>query len=258
MHNPNAGGLQTGTEYLRRTQYQRRQVQPGTDRHAPLGSGTWADRHCYGSLDVIYSPRVAEKRAFTAGVSRDIDKSRFVKCNWHNFYRGAQELIPGDSPKPRGNVVTTHSFVDADHVGNWVTRRLQTGILIFVSRAPMIWYSKQLNTVETSTFGSEIVAMKISVELIEALKYKLIMFGILIDGLTHVFCNNEAMTKNTIYPEPTLKKKHYAIAYHRAREAVVAGTIRVTKEEGKTNLADVLTKPLPQITRDYLCNKFMY
>ena len=56
----------------------------------------------------------------------------------------------------------------------------------------------------------------------------------------------------------TLKKKHNAIAYHRAREAVAAGMIRVTKEDGKTNLADVLTKPLPQITREYLCDKFMY
>jgi hypothetical protein len=39
---------------------------------------------------------------------------------------------------------------------------------------------------------------------------------------------------------------------------VAAGTIRVTKEDGKTNLADVLTKPLAQVTRDFLCNRFMY
>ncbi len=35
----------------------------------------------------------------------DIDESRFVKCDWHDFYRGAQESIPGDAPEPRGNVV---------------------------------------------------------------------------------------------------------------------------------------------------------
>ena len=148
--------------------------------------------------------------------------------------------------------------MDADHAGNWVTRRSQTGILIFVNRAPIMWYRKQQNTVETSTFGSEFVALKISVELIEALRYKLRMFGIPIDGPTNVFCDNDAVTKNTIYPESTLKKKHNAIAYHRAREAVVAGTIQVTKEDGKAKLADVLTKPLSQITREYLCNMFMY
>jgi len=159
---------------------------------------------------------------------------------------------------PHGNVVATHCFVDADHAGNLVTRRSQSGILLFVNRAPIIWYSKRQNMVETSTFGSEFVALRIAVELIESLRYKLRMFGIPIDGPTNVYCDNEAVTKNTIYPESTLKKKHNSIAYHRAREAVAAGTIRVTKEDGKTNLADVLTKLLPQATKDFLCDRFMY
>lgn len=48
--------------------------------------------------------------------------------------------------------------------------------------------------------------------------------------------------------ESTLKKKHNAIAHHQTREEVAAGTIRVvTKEDGKTNLADVLTKPLRKL-----------
>jgi hypothetical protein len=101
--------------------------------------------------------------------------------------------------------------------------------------------------------------LRIAVELIESLWYKLRMFGIPIDGPTaNVYCNNEAITKNTIYPESTLKKKHNSIAYHRAHEAVAAGTIRVTKEDGKTNLADVLTKLLPQATKAFLCDRFMY
>jgi hypothetical protein len=178
-----------------------------------------------------------------------IDESRFIKCDWHDFYRGVKEPIPGDAPEPRGNLVSTHCFVDADHAGNLITRRSQSGILLFVNRAPILWYSKKQNTVETSTFGSEFVAMRIAVELIESLRYKLRMFGIPIDGPTNVYCDNEAVTKNAIFPESTLKKKHNSIAYHRTREAVAAGTIRVTKEDGKTNLADVLTKLLPQATK---------
>ena len=127
-----------------------------------------------------------------------------------------------------------------------------------MNRAVIQWYSKRQNTVETSTFGSEFVAMRIAVELVEALRYKLRMFGVPIEGPSNVFCDNEAVTKNAMHPELTLKKKHNAIAYHRTREAVAAGTIRVAKEDGKTNLADVLTKHLPQVTRDYLCDKFMY
>ena len=41
-------------------------------------------------------------------------------------------------------------------------------------------------------------------------------------------------------------------------KAVAAGMIRVTKEDGKTNLADVLTKPLVQATKDFFCDQFMY
>ena len=74
----------------------------------------------------------------------------------------------------------------------------------------------------------------------------------------NVYCDNEAVTKNVMNPESTLKRKHNSIAYHRTREAVAAGTIRVTKEDGTTNLADVLTKLLPQATKDFLCDRFMY
>ena len=111
-----------------------------------------------------------------------IDEQQFKKHDWYDFYRDANEAIPGDMPPPRGNGITMHYFEDADLSGNTVTRRSQAGILIFVNRAPIIWNSKRQNTVEASTYGSEIVAMKNSVELIEALRYKLRMFGVTIDG----------------------------------------------------------------------------
>ena len=104
----------------------------------------------------------------------------------------------------------------------------QTGILLFlVNRAPIVWFSKQQNTVETSTFGSEFVAMRrISVELAEALRYT----NVHVPNPSRRFSyqcilRQRAVTKNAIHPESTLKKKHKSIAYHRAREAVVAGSI---------------------------------
>jgi hypothetical protein len=109
-----------------------------------------------------------------------------------------------------------------------------------------MWYSKRQNTVESSTFGSEFVVMRVAIEMIEGLvRYKLRMMGIRIDGLTNVFCDNAAVVRNSTAPESVLKKKHNAIAYHRAHEAVAAGTIRIAKEDGETNLSDLLTKCLP-------------
>ena len=100
--------------------------------------------------------------------------------------------------------------------------------------------------------------MKNAVELIEALRYKLRMFGVPIDGATNIFCDNEAVYKNTSLPESTLKKKHHAIAYHRCREAVAAETVHVAKEVTKTNLSDLFTKLLPQVRREELLDKFTY
>ena len=132
------------------------------------------------------------------------------------------------------------------------------GILIFVNRAPVIWRSKRTNTVESSTFGSDIVALRNAVDMIESLRYKLRMFGVPIEGPTNVFCDNEAVTKNCSIPESTLSKKHHSINYHRNRKAVAAETIRIAKEDSETNLADVFTKTLAAFKRNALLDKFMY
>jgi hypothetical protein len=66
-----------------------------------------------------------------------------------------------------------------------------------VNRAPIVWYSRRQITVETSTFGSEIVALKIATELIQSLWYKLRMMGIPMSGPANVFCDNQAVVKKT-------------------------------------------------------------
>ena len=114
-----------------------------------------------------------------------------------------------------------------------------------VNRAPILWFSKRQNTVETSTFGSEFVALKTAVEMVEGMNYKLRMMGVPLDGPANVFCDNESVVKNSTKPESTLKKRHNAIAYHRCREAQAAGIIRIAFENGETNLADLFTKLLP-------------
>ena len=56
--------------------------------------------------------------------------------------------------------------------------------------------------------------MKNAVGIIEALHYKMRMFGVPIDGLTDIFCENWEVCVNTMRPESTLSKKHHSIAYH--------------------------------------------
>ena len=202
-----------------------------------------------------YLKNHSKRRLFFDPRHPDIDERAFSTYEWYDFYRDAKEQVPVDMPSPRGHAVSTHCFVDADHASNTVTRRSQTGILIFLNRAPIIWYSKRQSTVETSTFGSEFIAMRAVVEHIEALRYKLRMFGIPVEGPTNVFCDNEAVFKNTTISKSTLKKKHNSICYHRCREAVAARVMRVAKEGTLTNLADLFTKPLMQVVREGLLDR---
>ena len=150
-------------------------------------------------------------------------------------------------PAPRGQMVSTHCFVDSDHAANTVMRHSQTGLLLFVDRAPVTWFSKRQNTVQTSTFGSKFIAMKTAVEHVEALHYKLWIFGIPVEGPTNVFS----------IPDSTLKKKHTSICYHWEREAVASCTMQVAKEGTTTNLANHFTKPLTDSRRAFLLDRFM-
>jgi hypothetical protein len=133
-----------------------------------------------------------------------INERMFRRYDWQDFYRDVNEAIPDNMPEPRGNTMATHCFVDASHGSDRVTRRSQTGVLLFCNKAPIIWFSKRQNTVETSAFGSEFQAMKNAVELVEALRCKLRMFGVPTEEATNVFCDIEAVYKNTSLPESTL------------------------------------------------------
>ena len=161
-------------------------------------------------------------------------------------------------PTPLGKPVSITCFVDSNHAGNVVTRRSHTGILIFVQNAPMIWFSKKQNTVESSSFGSEFVALRTARDLIVGLRYKLRMFGVPLAGPANVLCDNAAVVKNTSIPQSVLTKRHNAINYHIVRESAAAGILRVGKEDGDTNLADAFTKILGNTRRGSLFSKILY
>ncbi len=178
--------------------------------------------------------------------------------DWSSLYQELEEELPPKMPEPLGNSVTLHVFVYANHAGNVVTRRSHTGILLFVQNSPIQWLSKQQNTVETSTFGSEFVALRSARDMIISMRYKLRMFGVPIDGPAQVYCDIQGVVKNTSLPESVLSKKHNAINYHAVREAAAAGVLEVHKEDKQTNLADLFTKVLSADRRRDLLGSILY
>jgi hypothetical protein len=166
-----------------------------------------------------------------------IDESVLIKTDWlDSVYNTELHAAPPNIPEPLGNPVVSSVFVDVDHAGNVVTRWSQTGILIYVNNAPLIWYAKKQNTVEAATYGSEFVAAWIAVELAEGLLYKLRMFSI------NIFCDNRSVINSSTKLEMRLTTKHLGICFHQVREACANGTTWVGKEDGVMNLSDLLTK----------------
>eukprot|EP00978_Attheya_sp_CCMP212_P027634 scaffold93029_cov53-Attheya_sp.AAC.6 len=159
---------------------------------------------------------------------------RFKPVEWDKFYPVAKEK--------QGNNKLFHGCGSCRQLGDPEVTYWNSNIL---KSCPSFLVSKRQNTVESSTFGSEFVTMKTAAEQIMAICYKLRMFGIPIDGPANVVCDNKAVVTNSSISTSMIKKKHLLICYHLVRSYCAAGGMRVTKENRKTNLFDILTKLMP-------------
>ena len=84
------------------------------------------------------------------------------------------------------------------------------------------------------------------------------MFGVPADGSTNIFCDNGVVCVNITRPKSILSNKHHSIAYHHAREAVAAVTVRVPKEYTLTNFYDLFTMTMAAPKREGIMDKFTY
>lgn len=71
---------------------------------------------------------------------------------------------------------------------------------IFLNSVPIIWYSKAQYTVDIVTLWFRFCCMQAAIEMIEALHYKLRIFGTLIDESASVFWINKSKVTNSTLP----------------------------------------------------------
>ena len=168
------------------------------------------------------------------------------------------EEIPVDIPLAKGKRVRITVYVDADHAHDLVTRRLVTGIILLLNNTPVRMISKRQKMVETSTYGSELVAARVVTELIMETRYLLMSLGVPIDGPALMLGDNMSVVLNTTVPSSVLKKKHCSISYHRVREAIAAKILRFAHVDSTNNIADVMTKALSGIAFHTLISYFLF
>ena len=144
--------------------------------------------------------------------------------SWKAFYPDAEEMMPepGECQKLKEAKGRITVYIDADHAHDVVTRRSVTGVLLFLNKTPVKWVTKRQKTVETSTYGSELVAAKIATELILEYRYFLRMLGTEPDRPALMLEDNNSVVLNCTMPSSVLIKKASACSYHSIRGAIAS------------------------------------
>jgi hypothetical protein len=171
-----------------------------------------------------------------------VDMGAFIKTDWKSMYGDVKEMIPPDTPVPRGKDVDLCLFVDSDHAGEQFTRLSRTGYAIYLNMAPIVSLSKHHPTVESSVFGYEFVAMKNDIDTYRGLRYKLRMMGATLSGPSFVYGDSMSVVHNTHHPESVLKKKLNSLCYHMVRESSAMGESIIGHVTSVDNPAEICTK----------------
>ena len=163
--------------------------------------------------------------------------------DWENTcYVGAKELVPDDAPVPRGKPVQTSHYEDANLYHCLISGKSVTGILHFLNKTPIDWFTKLQSTVETATYGSEYVSARTCSEQIIDIRLTLRYLGVPLIGKSMMFGDNESVVNSSMIPHSKLHKRHNALSYHKTRDAIAAGILRFIFIRSEENPADILSK----------------
>ena len=215
----------------------------------------------FGSVHDVITPCITQRRSFGVAYLKKyhntelvydpsdhvVDENDFKRRDWASSEFGhveGKEEFPAKMPEPRGHGLIMKAKVDADHASDTVSRRSKTGFLVYLNCALVYWESKKHTSVESSSFGSELVALR-QCEYIRGLRYKLRMMGISVEEPMCIYGYNQSVLANTTVPDSTLKKKSQSIAYHFVHEGVARDEWRTSYVNTHDNEADLLTEQLP-------------
>ena len=143
----------------------------------------------------------------------DFDADKLQRQDWsQTVYGDAPPDWPTNMTTYRGQGFIVSAYVESDHVGETVTKRSINGFFIYCNSALDYWMFKKQWYIETSSFGSEFLAMKTCTEYIRGLNFKLQMMEIQSNCPTFIYVDNQYVLANTTMPHSMLKNKSNSIA----------------------------------------------
>ncbi len=133
-----------------------------------------------------------------------------------------------------------------------------SSFFVFMNTALIQWFSKQQVTIKTSVFGAEFVAIKVGMELLRGLQYKLRIMGMGIAGPLYIYGDNMSVIHNNQQPKSMLKKKSNSICYQAVRKSVAMGESLTGHMGTNENVRDLATKVLYGQKQGYMVSQLLY
>ena len=170
----------------------------------------------------------------------------------------AQGIIVNPDPSKSFEV-----YADADFSGNWnkhtahldsTTAKSRSGYIIMLHGVPLIWHSKLQTQIALSTTEAEYIALS------QSLRDTIPIMNLLLEMHNHgfkgdytrpiihckAFEDNSGALELAKTPKMRPRTKHINLVYHHFRFHVLSGAITIHAIDTKSQLADLLTKPLDQ------------
>jgi hypothetical protein len=138
-------------------------------------------------------------------------------------------------------------FVDSDWAGCPDSRKSTTGYVLMLNGAAISWKSKRQNVVALSSAEAEFMAASLLVQEVMYIRKLLEKLGFLQSGPTPIFEDNRtciAWSEGSVGGSD--RAKHIDLRCHFVHEAVKSGILTLRVVNSSDNVADLLTKPLPE------------
>jgi hypothetical protein len=209
-----------------------------------------------GYLRTYPKLKIAIDSSAPEGIPEFNEKVRaFIKERYPEAHEELSDFDP--SPGPAGELPTV-TFTDSDWAGEQSDMISVMGVMIMVGRTPVIVKCKKQSGVQCSSWGAELTAARLAVELTLGLRQTMRSMGIGVKGPTMILGDNLGVIQSCTNPDVALKRKHHLISWHYCRWAIASGAVSFAKVKSEFNFADVLTKSVSTGTFKELVGGLMY
>eukprot|EP00253_Pinus_taeda_P017810 PITA_17810 len=144
------------------------------------------------------------------------------------------------------------SLIDADWAGSVDDRKSTSGGAFFMGSELVSWFSKNQSSIALSTVEAEYVAGASCCTQLLWMMQTLQDFQITCTPPISILCDNTSAISISKNPFMHSKTKHIPIKYHFLREQALEQKVKLEYVPSKEQVADILTKPLPRETFEYL------